>query len=76
MSDDGTGIAKCITEAFDKFEVKGEQLEGGSFDGQYFYLSIKEQLTRVYDLPCTFVCTVDPLHRCGTTDTHIRKYHF
>ena len=70
---DGIGLAKSIKEGLDRLNVRGEQIEGGSFDGQYFHLSIEKYLSDLYKLPSTFLCTWDPLHRSGNVDTHIRK---
>ena len=74
-SHNGKGVAKSIKDGLDAYEVKAVQLEGGSFDGQYEHLSIHEHLSQLYGFenPGTFICSTDPLHRCGTVDTHIRK---
>ena len=67
---DGHGIAVSITEGLQKLGIVGAQIEGG----QYFHLSVDKELVKLYNLPETFSCTTGPLHRCGTVDTHIRKW--
>ena len=49
------------------------QVEASSHDGQYYHLSVPEALSKLYALDIRFVSTVDPLHKAGTVDTHIRK---
>ena len=70
---DGHGVTVSINEGLQRFGIVCAQIEGGSFDGQYFHLSVDKELAKLYTLPGTFYCTTDPLHRCGTVDTHIRK---
>ena len=43
----GRGVAESIIEQLQKFSIKASQVEGGSFDGQYFHLSISEHLTEL-----------------------------
>lgn len=70
---DGHNVAVSIADGLKRFDIASDQIEGGSFDGQYFHLSVNSELKELFNLPDTFVCTTDPLHRCGTVDTHIRK---
>ncbi len=69
----GQGVASSIKDGLDKFGILSVQLEASSHDGQYFHLSVPEALCKLYDLDNRFVSTIDPLHRAGTVDTHIRK---
>ena len=48
-------------------------MEGGSFDGQYFHLSVPAHLTEALHLSDQFICTCDPLHKEGVVDNHIRE---
>lgn len=52
----GIEIAKNIKEGFDKFSLQSSQIEGGSFDVQYFHLHVEEELesAALYDLPKMF----------------------
>ena len=48
-------------------------MEGGSFDGQYFHLSVPTHLTEALHLSDQFICTWDALHKRGIVDNHIRE---
>ena len=48
-------------------------MEGGSFDGQYFHLSVPAHLTEALHLSDQFICTWDPLHKGGVVDNDIRE---
>ena len=37
---DGPGITDSIVSELKLWSISGEQVEGGSFDGQYFYLDV------------------------------------
>ena len=54
-------------------KIQASQLESGSFDGQYFHLGVPNHLKELLNLPEQFLCTWDPLHKIGVTETHIRK---
>ena len=69
----GEGVALSIQDGLETFGIISEQLEASSHDGQYFHLSVPEEICKLYNLDQRFVSTVDPLHRAGTVDTHIRK---
>ena len=66
----GKGVADSITDVTDKF-VTAEQFKGGSFDGQYFHLGVNKLLDAHYDVKAKY--DVDPMHRAGTVDLHLRK---
>ena len=46
-------------------------MEGGSFDGQYFHLSVPTHLTEALHLSDQFICTWDLLHKGGVVDNQI-----
>jgi hypothetical protein len=72
----GIEIAMNIKEGFDEFNLQSCQIEGGSFDGQYFHLRVEEALesAALYDLPPkTVLWAWDALHKSGLVDTHLRK---
>ena len=69
----GQGVASSIKAGLDNFGISAVQIEASSHDGQYFHLSVPEALAKLYSLDNRFVSTVDPLHKAGTVDTHIRK---
>ena len=60
-------------EELEKYGIKGSQVEGGSFDGQYFHLHVPDHLLKKFDLSSQFFCTWDPLLKIGVIETHIRK---
>ena len=69
-SHNSAGVAENITEVTDKF-IKGDQFRGGSFDGQYFHLGVPKLLDNHYGVKAQY--DVDPMHRAGTVDLHLRK---
>ena len=71
---DGNGIAASIKSGLDLFKIHPTQIEGASFDGQYFHLSVPQHLASQYGLNAsTFISTWDPMHRAGLVDAAIRK---
>ena len=48
-------------------------MEGGSFDRQYFHLSVPAHLTETLHLSDQFICTWDALHKGGVVVNHIRE---
>ena len=69
----GEGIANSIIEELEKYGIERSQVEGGSYDGQYFHLKVPDHLVNKFGLPSQFFCTWDPLHKIGVVETHIRK---
>ena len=69
-SHNGRGVTDNITSVTDQF-VSGDQYKGGSFDGQYFHLKVDKMLDDHYGV--TSHHDVDPMHRAGTVDLHLRK---
>ena len=55
-----------------KWGICNTKIEGGSFNGQYFHLSVPDHLVEKLDLGNSFICTRDPLHKGGVVDTYIR----
>ena len=69
---DGVGIAKSVVDQLKTWNIDHTQIEGGSFDGQYFHLSVPKHMSDSLQLPDQFLCTWDPLHKGGLVDTHLR----
>ena len=57
---DGSGITKSIVGELQTWNLRSDQMEGGSFDGQYFHLSVPTHLVNQLSLPDQFLCTWDP----------------
>lgn len=70
---DGSGVAESIVDELKRWGITSTQVEGVSFDGQYFHLSVPDHLSEKLGLGESFHCTWDPLHKGGTIDTHIRE---
>ena len=70
---DGSGVSESIIDELNKWGISSTQVEGGSFDGQYFPLNVPNHLTEKLGLGESFLCTWDPLHKGGVIDTHIRE---
>ena len=66
----GKGVTENITHVTDQF-ITADQFRGGSFDGQYFHLGVHKLLDTHYDVTAQY--DVDPMHRAGTVDLHLRK---
>ena len=69
----GKGIAQSILDQILRFKIKDSQVDGASFDGQYFSLNVPDHMYQLYELPSTFLATWDPLHKAGLVDNRIRK---
>lgn len=70
----GVDIADNIKETLDTRHIVGEQLEGGSTDGQYFHLGVPSAFEKLYgiadgDLNWSW----DALHRSGLVDSWLMK---
>ena len=70
---DGPGITESIFTELNTWGIQSDQLEGGSFDGQYFHLDVPGHLREQMQLSEQFICTLDPMHKGGVVDTHIRE---
>ena len=67
----GFEIAQNIKECLDIFGIKYCQIEGGSFDGQYFNLGVQAALESevLYNLPSNSVLWFwDAMHKIGLVD--------
>ena len=69
----GEGVSKSICEELCRYQIDPSQLEGGSYDGQYFHLNVPQHLTEQLNLSPQFQCTLDPLHLIGVLENRIRK---
>ena len=72
-SHDGPGVTRSIIDELNSWDIQGDYVEGGSFDGQYFHLSVPTHLTEALHLSDQFICTWDALHKRGVVDNHIRE---
>ena len=72
-SHDGPGVTRSIINELNSWDIQEDQVEDGSFDGQYFHLSVPAHLTEALHLSDQFICTWDPLHKGGVVDNHIRE---
>ena len=72
LQHDEKGVSQSIIEQMVKWNLQPGQVEGGSFDGQFFHLGVPAHLTELYGLSDEFLCTWDPLHKGGVVDAHIR----
>ena len=62
-SHDGPGVTRSIIDELNSWDIQGDQVEGGSFDGQYFHLSVPAHLTEALHLSNQFICPWDALHK-------------
>ena len=72
-SHDGPVVSRSIIDELNSWDIQGDYVEGGSFDGQYFHLSVPAHLTEALHLSDQFICTWDPLHKGGVVDNHTRE---
>ena len=49
-SHDGPGVTGSIIDELNSWDIQGDYVEGGSFDGQYFHLSVPAHLTEALHL--------------------------
>ena len=71
---DGHSLASLLKHSLDDYKVRGSQIVGASFDGQYIHLNVEESLKSQYEqegssFPCNIVH--DPMHRAGLCDRHL-----
>ena len=59
---DGPGVTRHIIDELNSWDFQGDYVEDGSFDGQYFQLSVPEHLTETPHLSNQFICLWDALH--------------
>ena len=51
----GKGILQSIVNQILRFKIKDTQVEGASFDGQYFPLNVPDHMRQLHALPSTFL---------------------
>ena len=64
-SHDDPGVIRSIINELNSWDIQGDQVEGRSFDGQYFRLGVTAHITEALHFPNQFICTWDPLHEGG-----------
>ena len=69
----GEGLSTSVNCELERNDIKPEQVEGFSGNGQYIKWSVPKILQEQMSLSKTFTVSWDPLHRSGVVDTHIRK---
>ena len=72
----GEGVGQSIISVLKEFEIPAEQFQGGSFDRQYFHLSVPEVLNTHFGTELkepSVHYDYDPMHKAGLVDTHIRE---
>ncbi len=74
----GKGVGQSIISVLNEFGISAGQFQGGSFDGQYFHLSVPEVLNTYFgkegkDASASVHYDYDPMHKAGLVDTHIRE---
>ena len=60
---DGPGVTRRIIDELNSWDIQGDYVEDGNFDGQYFQLSVPAHLTETPHLSNQFICTWDALHK-------------
>ena len=70
---DRPGVTRSIINELNSWDIQGDYVEGGSFDGQYFHLSVPAHLTEALHYSDQFICTQDALHKGGVVYNHIRE---
>ena len=56
-SHDDPGVTRSIINELNSWDIQGDHVEDGSFDGQYFHLSVPVHLTEALHLSEQFICT-------------------
>lgn len=70
----GVDIVDNIKHTLDSRHIVGEQLEGGSTDGQYFHLGVPEAFEKLYGIADgSLHWSWDALHRTGLVDSWLMK---
>ena len=62
-SHDGPGVTRSIIDELHSQDIQGGQVEGRSFDGQYFHFRVPAHLTGALHFLKQFICTWDPFHK-------------
>ena len=70
----GPGVADNLIAVVENCGIKSEQVEGQSYDGQYFHLSVHTQVQEHFGLLASDVQDDwDAMHKCGLVDKAVRK---
>ena len=72
----GEGVGQSIISVLKEFEVPIEQFQGGSFNGQYFHISVPEVLNTLFGpegKDASVHYDYNPMHKAGLVDSHIRE---
>ena len=69
----GDGVSESIISEIRKHGITPSQIDGASFDGQYFHLNVPKHLMTKSNISETFISTWDPLHEIGVIENHMRK---
>lgn len=71
----GQGVADSIVSCIAEYGITKTQYNGGSFDGQYFKLSVPDYLNKHFseEEDKTYYYDWDPMHKAGLVDDHLRK---
>ena len=72
-SHESRGVTRSVIDELNSWDIQGDQMEGESFDGQYFHFSVPARLAEALLLLDQFNFTWDPLHKGGVLDNHIRE---
>ena len=72
-SHESRGVTRSVIDELNSWDIQGDQMEGESFDGQYFHFSVLARLAEALLLLDQFNFTWDPLHKGGVLDNHIRE---
>ena len=64
----GVDVTASIEVELNEFGIKASQLEGASFDVDYFHKSVPKHLKEAMKISDQFVATHDPLHKTGIVD--------
>ena len=69
----GSGIPQSNIKEINSWDIQGDQVESGSFDLQYFHLSVPAHPAEALHLSDQYICTWDPLHMRSVVYNHIRQ---
>ena len=70
----GPGVASNLIAVIEKNGISSEQIEGQSYDGQYFHLSVNSQVQDHFQLKSSDIHDDwDGMHKCGLGDKAVRK---
>ncbi|KAG8180982.1 hypothetical protein JTE90_024730 [Oedothorax gibbosus] len=75
LKHNGKSVAASILDCISQWNISKHQFIAGSFDGQYFNLSVPEYLNQHFaeEKDKTFFYDWDPMHKASLVDDHMRK---